>query len=129
MDKKLINEDTQIEEERFDFRDFFHSFEYSKEAMDLYNVALKVFKYYHNNKDHRNKDWNDSFYDITNAIMGKNPDNFEDLQANNDTRITKVKTTKGSRGFGRNTIRQVVGKEYLPIFEEFFDARDILAKK
>lgn len=116
-----------IDEQPFDFRNFFHSFKYSSEAMNLYNSALKVFKYYHNNNDYQNKDWNDGFYDITNAIMGKDNHNFELLDT--DTRIVKTKTTKGTRGFGRNTIRQVVAEEYLPIFEEFFDARDILAKK
>ena len=40
-----------------------------------------------------------------------------------------TKTTKGTRGFGRNTIRYVVNSDYLPIFEEFFNNRDILAKK
>ncbi|RDU66500.1 hypothetical protein CQA53_03380 [Helicobacter didelphidarum] len=47
----------------------------------------------------------------------------------NDTRITKVKTTQGTKGFGKNTIKSVVGSEYLPIFDNFFEARDILAKK
>jgi hypothetical protein len=116
-------------EKPFDFREFFHSFKYSKQAKKLYSAALKVFKYYHSQDCYKNKDFNDSFYDITNAIMGKDPENFQDLQTDNDTRITKVKTTKGTRGFGRNTIKYAVNSEYLPIFEEFFDARDTLARK
>lgn len=130
LENNLLSVDNhKVSESNFDFREFFHSFEYSKEAMDLYNAALNIFKYYHGNKEYQSKDWNDSFYDITNAIMGKNPDNFEDLQEKKDSRISKVKATKGTRGFGKNTIRQVVAKEYLPIFEEFFTARDTLAKK
>ena len=58
-------------EQPFDFREFFHSFHYSDEAKALYDAALKIFLYYHNSKEYSNKDYNDSFYDITNAIMGK----------------------------------------------------------
>ena len=61
--------------------------------------------------------------------MGKNPDDFGELETENDTRITKVKTTKGSKGFGRNTIKFAVSNEYLPVFLNFFDKRDILAQK
>lgn len=61
--------------------------------------------------------------------MGKDTSTFSELETENDTRITKTKTTKGTRGFGRNTIKYVINSEYLPIFEKFFDARDILAKK
>ena len=43
--------------------------------------------------------------------------------------LYNVKTTKGTVGFGRNTIKSFVNSEYLPIFYDFFDARDILAKK
>lgn len=116
-------------EKPFDFREFFHSFKYSNEAKDLYSAALKVFKYYHSQDCYKNKDFNDGFYDITNAIMGKDPENFQDLQTDNDTRITQLRTTLGTRGFGRNTIKYAVNSEYLPIFEEFFDARDTLARK
>ena len=54
---------------------------------------------------------------------------FATLDKANDKRITKVKTTKGTKGFGRNTIASAVGSKDLPIFIKFFNARDILAKK
>lgn len=113
----------------FDFREFLRQFEFSKDAKDLYNAALQVFKYYHQNESYRNKDWNDSFYDITNAIMGKDATSFSEYEGEKDTRISKVKTTKGTKGFARNTIKYAVNSKYLPIFERFFAARDLLAKK
>ncbi len=120
---------TDSDEQPFDFREFFHQFEYSAEAKNLYNAALQIFKYYHYSKQYDNTDWNDSFYDITNAIMGKDANSFNTLDKDNDRRITKVRTTKGTKGFGRNTIKYAVASEYLSIFEEFFNARDYLAKK
>ena len=117
-------------EKPFDFREFMAQFSFSEEARALYASALDVFRYYHSQPDYATgRDWNDSFYDITNAIMGKDPTTYTDLQTDNDTRITKVKTTKGTKGFGRNTIRHAVSSESLPIFERFFDARDTLARK
>lgn len=113
----------------FDFRDFLKQFEFSNEAKNLFKSALKIFRYYHSNDEYKNKDFNDSFYDITNAIMGKDESSFKEFESQNDTRITKVKTTKGTKGFGRNTIKYAVKSEYLPIFIEFFDNRDILARK
>lgn len=118
-----------LHDKPFDFREWLKQFEFSEEAKNLYNAALEIFKFYHRNKEYSNKDWNDSFYDVTNAIMGKDTSTFSELETENDTRITKTKTTKGTRGFGRNTIKYVINSEYLPIFEKFFDARDILAKK
>ena len=123
------NSDIFINEAPFDFREFLQQFEFSNEAKNLFSAALKLFHFYHQNQRYENKDWNDSFYDITNAIMGKENVVFKDFETENDTRITKTKTTKGTRGFGRNTIKYVVGSEYLPIFENFFNTRDILAKK
>ena len=120
---------TQSDKKYFDFREFLSQFSFSAEAKDLYNAALEVFKYYHKCDEYQNKDWNDSFYDITNAIMGKSAHDFQELEAENDKRITKTKTTKGTKGFGRNTIKYVVASEYLPIFTHFFDVRDVLAKK
>ena len=117
------------DEMAFDFREFLSQFKFSKEAKGLYNAALEIFKYYHNNNDYVDKDWNDSFYDVTNAIMGKDVLNFKEFETDNDTRITKVKTTKGSRGFSRTTIKYAVNSEYLPIFIHFFDVRDALARK
>ena len=119
------DDDIWKDEKPFDFREFLKQFEFSKEAIALFLAALEIFRFYHQNKEYKNKDWNDSFYDITNTIMGRN------LQkAEKRTNLTvKTKSTKGTRGFGRNTIKYVVGSEYLPIFENFFNARDILAKK
>ena len=116
-------------EEPFDFREFLNQFNFSKEAIDLYKAALEVFKYYHRNDEYTQKDYNDSFYDITNAIMGKDVNTFSTLNKTEDKRITKVRTTKGTKGFGRNTIAYAVGSEDLPLFIRFFDARDVLAKK
>ena len=114
----------------FDFRKFLAQFEFSKEAKDLYDCALEIFKYYHKTDEYaKNRDWNDSFYDITNAIMGKDASSFQEFETENDTRITRTKTTKGTKGFGRNTIKYAVSSSALPVFERFFDARDILAKK
>ncbi len=113
----------------FDFREFLKQFEFSAEAKALYQAALEIFKYYHRSDEYPNKDYNDSYYDITNAIMGKNVSSFTTLDKANDKRITKVKTTKGTKGFGRNTIASAVGSKDLEIFFRFFDTRDVLAKK
>lgn len=113
----------------FDFRDFLMQFEFSEEAKALYQAALEIFKFYHRSNEYTNKDYNDSFYDITNAIMGKDTSTFSTIEKTNDKRITKVKTTKGTKGFGRNTIAFVVGNQDLPIFNHFFNVRDVLAKK
>ena len=62
--------------------------------------------------------------------MGKDNHEFTEMDAKEDTRMLyKVKTTKGTTGFGRNTIKKVVPPEILPIFIDFFEKRDILAKK
>lgn len=113
----------------FDFRDFLAQFKFSEEARNLYKAALEVFKYYHRSREYPNKDYNDSYYDITNAIMGKDISSYALLDKTEDKRITKVKTTKGAKGFGRNTISFAIGSKDLPIFFRFFDARDVLAKK
>lgn len=115
--------------EPFDFREFLHQFEFSEEAKALYQAALEVFRYYHRNDEYANKDFNDSYYDITNAIMGKDVSTYKTMDKADDRRITKVKTTKGTKGFGRNTIAFAVGSKDLLIFYRFFDARDVLAKK
>ena len=121
--------DEQPVAKQFDFREFLNQFEFSKEAKALYQAALEVFKYYHRSNEYADKDYNDSFYDITNAIMGKDVNTYFTLNKSNDKRITKVKTTKGTKGFGRNTIAYAVGSKDLPVFNRFFDARDVLAKK
>ncbi len=61
--------------------------------------------------------------------MGKDPNSFSTLDTKNDKKITKVKKTKSTKGFGRKTIAFVVGNQDLPIFNHFFDVRDVLAKK
>lgn len=113
----------------FDFRQFLAQFDFSAEARELYAAALQVFRYYHHSDAYQDKDWNDSFYDITNAIMQKDVSSFKKLDDGNDRRITKVKTTKGTHGFGRNTIAAFVPEDKLPLFYDFFDKRDALAVK
>ena len=114
----------------FDFRDWFHRYDYSTEALALYRAALALFRWYHSQPQFAaSRDWNDSFYDITNAIMGKDTSQFAELDRPDDRRITKVKTTKGTRGFGRNTVKYAVPSADLPLFTAFFDARDALALK
>ncbi len=114
----------------FDFRAWFHQYDYSSEAKALYNAALAMFKFYHESPDYATgRDWNDSFYDIANAIMGKDTSKFAELDTDDDRRITRVKTTKGTHGFSRNNIKYVVPSDALPLFVSFFDARDVLAQK
>ncbi len=113
----------------FDFREFLRQFNFSVEAMALHDAALRLFRFYHASPAYTDKDWNDSFYDITNAIMQKDITQFKSLDQGIDHRITKVKTTKGTRGFGRNTIAAFVPEDSLPMFYDFFDKRDALAVK
>lgn len=120
---------SQQAEEPFDFRRFLSQFNFSSEAKVLFDAALQLFLFYHHNDVYMNKDWNDSFYDITNAIMHKNVGDFHTLASTDDRRITRVKTTKGTHGFGRNTIADYVPEEDLSMFFNFFDARDTLAHK
>jgi len=124
------DDDGAGKEKPFDFREFLRQFEFSAEAKELYKAALGVFRYYHKNDEYKDKDYNDSFYDITNAIMGKNPDDFTKKNGMEKANgKEKHRTSKGTRGFGRNTIKAAVASEYLPVFENFFDARDTLARK
>ena len=115
----------------FDFRRWLQQFDFSPEAQALFQAALKIFRWYHQNpRFAKTRDWNDSWYDITNAIMGKDDSSFQTLDAEEDTRfLYKVRTTKGTRGFGRNTIKSAVASEDLPMFYHFFDVRDTLARK
>ena len=113
----------------FDFRQFLAQFDFSAEARELYAAALQVFRYYHHSDAYQDKDWNDSFYDISNAIMQKDVTAFTTLDNPDDRRITKVRTTKGTRGFGRNTVSAFVPDGSLPLFRDFFDSRDALAEK
>lgn len=120
---------SQQEEPPFDFREWMQQFTFSDEAKALHATALEVFRFYHSSPDYPGHDWNDSFYDITNALMGKTADSFSELESDHDTRISRTRTTKGTRGFGRNTIRYVVPSADLPLFEHFFSVRDTLALK
>ena len=97
----------------FDFREFIAQFELSEEARALYLAALEICKYYHTNNEYIDKNYNDSFYDITNAIMGKDVSKFETINEKNDRRITKVKTTKGTKGFSRTNIPFVIPSKNL----------------
>lgn len=119
------------EEGDFDFRNWFHSFNYSEEAKALYESALKIVKWYHANNAFRDKDWNDSFYDVTNAIMGKSDASFKEIAKEDDKRtLLRTRTTEGTIGFGRKSISQVISDpNLLPMFYDFFNKRDVLAKK
>ncbi|EAH5982559.1 hypothetical protein EF869_04405 [Campylobacter upsaliensis] len=110
----------------FDFREFLQQFSFSKEAKSLFNAALEIFKYYHANPYYQNKDYNDSFYDITNAIMGKDK-NAPTSKRNNQT--IRTNTTKGTLGFGQKNIKFVIPSNDLKLFNHFFEVRKILAEK
>lgn len=125
FDGNTLNE---IELPPFDFREFLKQFKFSKEAKALFNAALEIFKYYHASDDYQNKDYNDSFYDITNAIMGKDPNAFKDLEGK-DSRITRTKITSGTKGFAKNNLKSVIRSENLELFNHFFEVRKILAIK
>lgn len=113
----------------FDFRDFMSQFDFSSEAKALYNAALQVFRFYHHSAAYPDKDWNDSYYDMANAIMRKDISAYQLLDRDNDRRIAKVKTTKGTLGFGRATVAAFVPEDSLSVFYDFFDRRDSLAEK
>lgn len=120
------------ETEDFDFRQWFHSFNYSEEAKALYQSALNIVRWYHHgNNSFPNKNFNDSFYDITNAIMGKDETSFKEIAKEDDTRtLLRTKTTEGTIGFGRRNINKVISDNtVVDMFVKFFDNRDILARK
>lgn len=121
-DKNLYSEELKP----FDFREFLQQFSFSKEAKSLFNAALEIFKYYHANPYYQNKDYNDSFYDITNAIMGKDK-NAPTSKRNNQT--IRINTTKGTLGFGQKNIKFVIPSNDLKLFNHFFEVRKILAEK
>ncbi|MBS4313997.1 hypothetical protein [Campylobacter vulpis] len=115
-----------LEPPPFDFREFLKQFHFSKEAKSLFNVALEIFQYYHANPYYENKDYNDSFYDITNAIMGKDK-NAPTSKRNNQT--IRTNTTKGTLGFGQKNIKFVIPSNDLKLFDHFFEVRNNLAIK
>ena len=102
---------------------------FSLEAKDLYFAALEIFKFYHKSSGYSSINYNDSYYDIANAIMGKDTSSYKSVENKNEKRIVKTKTTKGTKGFAKHTIQYVVNAQNLPIFDTFFNKRDILAKK
>lgn len=104
-------------------------FNFSEEAKDLYKSALAIVKFYHYSNDYTDKDWNDSFYDITNAIMGKDVESFKEAENVKGKRISKMKTTKGSLPFKEENMKSVVRSAELPIFHTFFKARRSLGEK
>ena len=127
-EKNLFEDSKTIEIPPFDFREFLQQFKFSKEAKSLFNAALELFKYYHANSYYQNKDYNDSFYDITNAIMGKDPNEFTNLDGKNK-RIEQKKTTKDTKGFAKNNLKGVIPSKDLELFYHFFEVRKILAEK
>ena len=127
-EKNLFEDSKTIEIPPFDFREFLKQFKFSKEAKSLFNAALELFKYYHANSYYQNKDYNDSFYDITNAIMGKDPNEFTNLDGKNK-RIEQKKTTKDTKGFAKNNLKGVIPSKDLELFYHFFEVRKILAEK
>lgn len=127
-EKSLFDDSKTPEILPFDFREFLKQFSFSKEAKALFNAALEIFKYYHANPYYQNKDYNDSFYDITNAIMGKDTNTFKDLEGK-DSRITRTKTTKGKKGFAKNNLKSVIPSKDLELFYHFFEVRKTLAEK
>lgn len=128
-EKNLFEVSKTIEIPPFDFREFLKQFDFSKEAKAFFNAALEIFKYYHANPYYQNKDYNDSFYDITNAIMGKDTNIFKNLDDDKDKRNDKVRITKGTKGFAKNNLKGVIPSKDLELFYHFFEVRKILAEK
>ncbi len=125
-EKNLFEDSKTIEIPPFDFREFLKQFKFSKEAKSLFNAALELFKYYHANSYYQNKDYNDSFDDIKNAIMRK--DKSEPTSKRNNQTI-RTNTTKGTLGFGLKNIKFVIPSKDLELFYHFFEVRKILAEK
>ena len=61
--------------------------------------------------------------------MKRDTSSYRTLDKKNDKRITKVKTTKGSLPFKKETVKRYVSEEYWSDFEEFFNSRTILAER
>ena len=60
--------------------------------------------------------------------MGKDTNAFKDLEGK-DSRITRTKTTKGTKGFAKNNLKDVIPSKDLELFYHFFEVRKILAEK
>lgn len=113
----------------FDFRKFMNRFSFSKEAKELYSAALHIFNYYHQSGEYPDHNYNDGYYDIINAIMNKDTSKYQTLEKTKDKRLTKVKTTKDTRGFSKLTYKDFVLSDYWNEFDVFFEARKALAEK
>lgn len=124
---KQLNLFEEKKETEFDFRKFMSKFQFSKEAKELYNAALKIFKYYHHCGEYPEHNYNDGYYDIVNAIMNKDTSQFKTLEKTKDKRITKVRTTKGTIGFSDKTFKDYVLPKYWDDFKDFFHKRKAMA--
>lgn len=114
----------------FDFREWMQEMEMSQEAKAVYDAALVIARYYHNEDAYsEGRNWNDSFYDIKNAIMGKDATDYQNSSRENDRRLTKVKIAKGVLGFSQSNVRKVVSEEHWPMFDCFFVALKKLSEK
>ena len=102
----------------------------SQEARAVYDAALDIVRYYHFHPAYADgRDWNDSFYDIKNAIMCKNAAVYQMRDNVSNRAMTRVRTAKGVKGFSRVNVRKVTSEEYWPMFDRYFDAIKSLAEK
>ena len=114
----------------FDFREWMKGVDMSKEAKAVYKAALDITRYYHSHEAYADgRDWNDSFYDIKNAIMEKDATEYQPMITTNDRRMTRVKIQAGAHGFSNVNIRKVSSKEYWQMFDEYFAAMRVLTEK
>lgn len=118
------------EQQTFDFREWMQTVQMSAEAQEFYDSALSIAHYYHNNDIYADgRDWNDSFYDIKNAIMRKKASNYQTRTTPNDRRVTRVKTATGITGFSQKNVKKITDETFWPIFDRYFDAQRKLAEK
>ena len=63
--------------------------------------------------------------------MGKTEESFKEIKKEEDKRVLlRTKTTEGTIGFGKLTINRIItDADELRMFNDFFDKREILAKK
>ena len=123
--------DGEEETQAFDFRKWMNTeVHLSKEAQAVYNAALDITRYYHTQDAYADgRNWNDSFYDIKNAIMNKDAAAYQTRNNANDRRITRVRTATEVRGFSPINIRKMTSEEFWPMFDRFFIAQRMLAEK
>ena len=126
-----IKHDSESVKHIFNFREWFHKFKFSQEALDLYNSALEIVRYYHST--YKNTDFNDSFFDVCRKIMKREYNIQDDYNIKEDTRtLNKQRHSKGE-GFKESALckenNQYITNEAIPIFQAFFKARTELAKK